>query len=187
MNFHSPCRANGEGETGSVPSIHAREPRAPRPGLQKAPRCSSGTRGQAPAACPSSPQPRPALTPPGEGPGEEGVPPTCDGHVADALLVHGGHEDHGLRRHHHGSRERLKHTEHDHGVRGHAARTTASRSVSPKTSWEGRHRAWSPVTEPQVRHGHPFNAPPTPPPQQLGWGQRGTAWPRGVVRLQTHG
>ena len=41
---------------------------------------------------------------------------TCDGHVADTLLVHGGHQDHRLRRHHHGSRQRLEHTKDDHGV-----------------------------------------------------------------------
>lgn len=45
-----------------------------------------------------------------------GAARTCDGHVADALLVHGGHQDHGLRRHHHGSRQRLQHTEDDHRV-----------------------------------------------------------------------
>lgn len=43
---------------------------------------------------------------------------TCDGHVADALLVHGGHQDHGLRRHHHSGWQRLEHTEDDHGVTG---------------------------------------------------------------------
>lgn len=34
---------------------------------------------------------------------------TCNGHIANTLLVHGWHQDHRLRWHHHGSWERLKH------------------------------------------------------------------------------
>lgn len=43
---------------------------------------------------------------------------TCDGHVAYALLVHGGHQDHRLRRHHDGGWQRLEYTKYNHGVIG---------------------------------------------------------------------
>lgn len=42
---------------------------------------------------------------------------TCYRYVANALLVHSWHQDHRLGWHHHGSRQRLKHTKDNHGVR----------------------------------------------------------------------
>lgn len=147
--------------------------------LPEGPRCFSGTRGQAPAACPSSPYPPPPLTPPGEGPREEDAAPTCDGHVADALLVHGGHQDHGLRRHHHGRRERLKHTEHGHGVRGHATRKTSSCSLAPK-------RPGRDSTAPGAQSQKPRCGAAAAPALLCG-GPRGMAQPHGVVSLQHHG
>lgn len=57
----------------------------------------------------------PAPTPPQETRREEGRR-TCNGHIAHALLVHGGHQDHRLRWHHHGSRQRLKDMKDDPGV-----------------------------------------------------------------------
>lgn len=49
-------------------------------------------------------------------PGRGRAARTCDGHIADTLLVHGGHQDHGLRWHDHGCWQRLKHTKDDHVV-----------------------------------------------------------------------
>lgn len=147
--------------------------------LPEGPRCFSGTRGQAPAACPSSPYPPPPLTPPGEGPWEEDAAPTCDGHVADALLVHGGHQDHGLRRHHHGRRERLKHTEHGHGVRGHATRKTSSCSLAPKRPGRDSTAPGAPSQKPRCGAAAA--------PALLCGGPRGMARPHGVVSLQHHG
>lgn len=87
---------------------------------------------------------------------------TCEGYVANTLLVHSGHQDHGLRRHHHGSRQRLKHTKvnpgvteeritHQNPTASHPAKAVlrgTARCLEPShTTWDRGTAGW-PVTEP---------------------------------------
>lgn len=95
--------------------------------------------------------PRPTRTPPSE---EGGAARTCDGHIADALLVHGRHQDHGLRLHHHGSGQCLEDTKTVTGSERNTPHESAARALSPKASWERLSNT--------LKHPSPSNTPPTP-------------------------
>lgn len=102
----------------------------PDPRFWKDPHASLQDRAKALGRTPS-PRP-PVLTPPQEPPQEV---LTCDGHVADALLVNGGHQDHGLRRHHHGGRQGLQHIKAITGSQQTPAHTNPSLAAPPTVSW----------------------------------------------------
>lgn len=68
----------------------------------------------------------PRSQPPHPPPSKGGAARTCDGHVADTLLVHGWHQYHGLGLHHHRSWQWLEDTKTIMGSEKHTPHKTSA-------------------------------------------------------------